>query len=114
MPRNVSLNWFMPALVNSSVGSLCRTSDEEWTRLCPLDSKKRRKLSRMSAAVRMETMILSVSYQPRRHGAAERGFFVFSPERSEGSIWSAGCLIPQTPFSLEGANPPTLTKIQDG
>ena len=29
-PRKTSLNWFIPALVNSSVGSLAGTSDEEW------------------------------------------------------------------------------------
>src|SRR5271163_734679 len=38
----------MPALVKSSVGSLWGTSEEEWTRRCPLVSKKRRKVSRIS------------------------------------------------------------------
>ena len=28
-PRNTSLNWFMPALVNSRVGSSCGTSEED-------------------------------------------------------------------------------------
>ena len=28
-------NWFMPALVNSSVGSLAGTREEEWTSRCP-------------------------------------------------------------------------------
>ncbi len=34
-----SLNWFMPALVNNSVGSFAGTSEEEWTILCPCCSK---------------------------------------------------------------------------
>ncbi len=42
-PRNRSLNWFMPALVNSSVGSLAGTSEEECTRRCPFDLKKAQK-----------------------------------------------------------------------
>jgi hypothetical protein len=41
----------MPALVKSSVGSFCGTSEELFTRLCPRSSKKRRKASRMSAAL---------------------------------------------------------------
>src|SRR5450755_3659285 len=36
----------MPALVNSSVGSFCGTSDDEWTSLCPLEMKKSRNLRR--------------------------------------------------------------------
>src|SRR6476661_5160886 len=51
MPRNTSLNWFMPALVKSSVGSLAGASDDECTRLCPLLSKKRRNFSRISEPV---------------------------------------------------------------
>src|SRR5206468_559750 len=47
-PRNTSLNWFIPALVKSSVGSPCGTSDELRKRLCPLPSKKRRNISRIS------------------------------------------------------------------
>src|SRR6266567_1781867 len=41
----------MPALVKSSVGSFCGTSEELFTRRCWRSSKKRRKASRMSAAV---------------------------------------------------------------
>ncbi len=41
------MNWFMPAFVNSSVGSLAGTSDEECTRRCPFVSKNRRKSSRI-------------------------------------------------------------------
>src|SRR5271157_6341903 len=48
MPRKTSLNWFMPALVNSSVGSLTGTSEEECTSLCPLETKKSRNMRRTS------------------------------------------------------------------
>jgi len=41
----------MPALVKSSVGSLWGRSDEEATRRWPFSSKKRRKASRIWAAV---------------------------------------------------------------
>ncbi len=47
VPRKTSLNWFIPALVNSSVGSFAGTSEEECTRLCPLPSKNRKKSSRI-------------------------------------------------------------------
>ncbi len=43
------MNWFMPALVNSSVGSFAGISELEATRVWPFSSKKRRKDSRMSA-----------------------------------------------------------------
>src|SRR6476469_5128990 len=43
----------MPALMKSRVGSLAGTRDDEWTRLCPLLSKKRRKVSRISEPVGM-------------------------------------------------------------
>lgn len=38
-PKNTSLNWFMPALVNSRVGSSCGTRLEERTTVWPLVSK---------------------------------------------------------------------------
>jgi hypothetical protein len=40
MPRKYSLNWFMPALVNSNVGSFFITMGADGTILCDLDSKK--------------------------------------------------------------------------
>jgi hypothetical protein len=43
MPRKQSLNWFMPALAKSRVGSLCGISDEEGTTVCPRSAKKCRK-----------------------------------------------------------------------
>src|SRR5271166_355716 len=53
MPRKTSVNWFMPALVNSSVGSFAGTSDDEWTSLCPFCTKKSRNLRRISEPVSM-------------------------------------------------------------
>src|SRR5882762_4167390 len=47
-PRKTSLNWFIPAFVNSRVASPCGTSDELRIRRCPLPSKKRKKASRIS------------------------------------------------------------------
>jgi hypothetical protein len=38
-PRNTSLNWFMPALVKSSVGSLPGTSELEATGWWPFEAK---------------------------------------------------------------------------
>src|SRR4051812_35202681 len=49
-PRNTSLNWFMPAFVNSSVGSSPGTTGDEATMAWPFDSKKFRKVERISAA----------------------------------------------------------------
>src|SRR5438105_1427870 len=49
-PRNTSLNWFIPALVNSSVGSSPGTTGEEATMAWPFDSKNFRKVERISAA----------------------------------------------------------------
>src|SRR3984893_15996396 len=43
----------MPALVNSSVGSFCGTSDEECTSRCPFCTKKSRNLRRLSEPVGM-------------------------------------------------------------
>src|ERR1700760_4216769 len=49
-PRNTSLNWFMPAFVNSSVGSSPGTTGEDATMVWPFDSKNFRKVERISAA----------------------------------------------------------------
>src|SRR6185436_626077 len=49
-PRNTSLNWFIPALVNSSVGSSPGTTGLEATTVWPFDSKNFRKVWRISAA----------------------------------------------------------------
>src|SRR5262245_51390540 len=50
-PRNTSLNWFMPALVNSSVGSWAGMRDEDVTTWCPRFWKNSRNRPRMSDAV---------------------------------------------------------------
>src|SRR5262245_46021672 len=49
-PRKTSLNWFIPALVNSSVGSSPGTTGELGTTWWPLDSKNDRNVARISAA----------------------------------------------------------------
>ncbi len=46
VPRKMGLNWFMPALVKRSVGSLCGTTEDEGTMAWPLFSKNSRKVSR--------------------------------------------------------------------
>jgi hypothetical protein len=50
-PRNVSLNWFMPAFVKSSVGSSPGTSGELGTTRWPFVSKYFRNDDRISFAV---------------------------------------------------------------
>src|SRR6476469_8240866 len=53
-PVNTSLNWFMPALVNSSeVSSPGGTSEDEGTRTWPSCSKKSMKRERISRLVSM-------------------------------------------------------------
>jgi len=49
-PRKVRLNWFMPALVKSNVGSSAGRSDEEGTSRWPLPWKYARKRRRISKA----------------------------------------------------------------
>src|SRR5687767_14961023 len=40
-PRKYGLNWFMPAFVNSSVGSSCGTTGELGTNVCPCRCTKK-------------------------------------------------------------------------
>src|SRR5439155_10076046 len=51
VPRKYGLNWFIPALVNSSVGSSCGTSGELGTIRWPWRSKYLRNERRISLAV---------------------------------------------------------------
>jgi len=51
------LNWTMPALVKSRVGSFWGTREEEATRRWPFSSKKRRKASRIWAAERVVMVV---------------------------------------------------------
>src|SRR5438876_9125565 len=55
-PRNTSLNWFMPALVNNSVGSSCGTTGDDGTIVCCFDRKRSRNCWRISFAVGMENL----------------------------------------------------------
>src|ERR1700712_5224402 len=48
-PRKTSLNWFMPALVNSRVGSSPGTTGLDGTIVWPFDSKNLRNVDRISA-----------------------------------------------------------------
>src|SRR5690606_21996494 len=48
-PRKVRLNWTIPALVNSRVGSSLGSSDDEGTWVWPRDVKKSRNRRRISA-----------------------------------------------------------------
>src|SRR5438046_10254859 len=54
VPRKYGLNWFIPALVNSSVGSSCGTTGEEGTKVWPCFwMKKSRYCWRICAEVGM-------------------------------------------------------------
>ncbi len=46
VPRKMGLNWFMPALAKSRVGSLCGTTLLEGTAVCPLLWKNSMKVDR--------------------------------------------------------------------
>ena len=50
VPRKISLNWFIPALANSRVGSLRRTTGEVGWKVWPLVLKNSMKVSRTLAA----------------------------------------------------------------
>src|SRR4051794_17083221 len=73
VPRNTSLNWFMPALVNSSVGSSSGTTLDDGTKVWPrFLTKKSMNCWRISFDV---GMTLSVSQLVSRDASlrAERG-----------------------------------------
>src|SRR5688500_7217773 len=54
VPRKYGLNWFIPALVNSSVGSSCGTTGDDGTNVWPCFSmKKSRNCCRICADVSM-------------------------------------------------------------
>ena len=40
-PRKIGLNWFMPALVKSNVGSSCGTTGDDGTKVCPCRCTKK-------------------------------------------------------------------------
>ncbi len=49
-PRKMGLNWFMPALVNSRVGSFSGTTGDDTTLACPRSTKKSTKVLRTRLA----------------------------------------------------------------
>ena len=51
LPRKMSLNWFMPALVNIRVGSFFTTIGADGTTVCPLEAKNSRNCLRISLDV---------------------------------------------------------------
>src|SRR5262249_40370299 len=60
VPRKTSLNWFMPALVNSSVGSSSGTTDDDGTAVWPcFFTKKSRNCWRMSLDVGIFSHIIN-------------------------------------------------------
>src|SRR5712691_5553106 len=73
VPRNTSLNWFMPALVNSSVGSSCGTTLEDGTNmwLC-LSTKKSMNCWRIWLAESMDFLLVGpVFNRPKPNGRLE-------------------------------------------
>src|SRR5215510_15152414 len=100
-PRNVSLNWFMPALVKRSVGSSCGTSGELGTMRWPFFSKYFRKEARISLDV-----IVSI-VGPRAQAPGLRAGLEVKPEAwpalwpeawapgpSGGCVWSEALRAP--------------------
>src|SRR5436190_23962754 len=71
-PRKIGLNWFIPALVNSRVGSSCGTTGLDGTKVCPCRwTKKSMNCWRISFADGIRT---SQKDSPQRHrGHREEG-----------------------------------------
>src|SRR5258706_15566411 len=57
-PRKISLNWFMPALVNMSVGSFFITIGAEGTISCPLEAKKSRNVLEIFFVIILKKKVL--------------------------------------------------------
>src|SRR5262249_28694267 len=71
VPRNTSLNWFMPALVNKSVGSSSGTTLDDGTNVCPcFSTKKSMNCLRISLADAMFTLKLAVGSSSRQQQSA--------------------------------------------
>src|ERR1700761_8191666 len=87
-PRNTSLNWFMPAFVNSRVGSSPGTTGDEATMVWPFDSKNFRKVERISAAFIPALSGGHAVVSPGRAAGARRG-------RAEPSIIGGGVAPPR-------------------
>src|SRR4051794_39532805 len=71
-PRKWSLNWFMPAGVNSTEGSHVGTSTSLGQRLCPLVSKKARYFSRSSSVFIKRACGMQEAEWPRRNESPGR------------------------------------------
>src|SRR5690606_12722235 len=57
-PRKISLNWFIPALVNINVGSFLTTTGADGTIWWPLSLKKAKKASRISLLVIEKVLLI--------------------------------------------------------
>lgn len=55
--RKMGLNWFMPALAKSNVGSSRGMVADEWTYVCSFLLKKSMNRCRISLAVRVESIL---------------------------------------------------------
>ena len=75
----ISLNWFIPALVNIRVGSSFITIGAEGTMWCPFDSKKFLKESLISFAVNIFFYISIVEVNILKKLCKDSLFFVFLP-----------------------------------
>jgi len=62
LPRKMSLNWFMPALVNIRVGSFLTTIGADGTMAWPFDAKK----SRNFCLVSLEVIFLQINIEPQK------------------------------------------------
>src|SRR5689334_15580265 len=68
-PKKIGLNWFIPALVNSSVGSSCGTTGDDGTNVCPCDlTKKSMNSWRICWLVFMDARLEYLASQRKRRG----------------------------------------------
>src|SRR5437016_3549291 len=83
VPRKTSLNWFMPALVNKSVGSSCGTTGEDGTKVWPcLCTKKSMNCWRISLA---ESTVILANTQWLLDQAAQE-VLLLAPQDFQGRV----------------------------
>src|SRR6478672_674344 len=90
-PRKIGLNWFIPALVNSSVGSSTGTHGDEGTNVCPspalgLARKKSMNVLRIASVVRAGGIASSIRAPRASEGGRARSASEASresPDRQE-------------------------------
>src|SRR6516225_1438257 len=99
VPRKTSLNWFMPALVNSNVGSSCGTTGDDGTAVWPcLITKKSMNCWRISLAVG----IRYPKWATDEHGCdtdkhrSDPCKSVFHPRSSVAIFLKASCAVEKT------------------